>query len=352
MIAGLAIAAAAIAAATAAPGPSVPVRLEAPTIVGFAPRDTLALTSSSHPKPRRVADVDWWGGTFTVTGGERVTVYVSRTYPEVDSVAQQWADFFGGLPHGAELSRLRAYVAPLPEVQEMCESEYVIGCYGSGMLVTVGDSSAGIPPASVAAHEYGHHIAANRTNAPWRAVDWGTKRWASAMQICARVHTGSAFPGDEGLEYSFNPGEAFAESYRVLVETHGTAIGYDWPIVDPSFEPDAAALAAVRDDVVQPWTAPHATTQVGRFLRRNRTWTTRVATPLDGDLHVGLTVPGGGAHNVTLLASDGRTVLRTASWNSSGGKSLEYRICGRRSLVVRVTRGSAAARFSLRVVAP
>ena len=37
-----------------------------------------------------------------------------------------------------------------------------------------------------------------------------------------------AFPGNEGANYSLNPGEAFAESYRVLVETNGTAVGYDW----------------------------------------------------------------------------------------------------------------------------
>jgi hypothetical protein len=154
------------------------------------------------------------------------------------------------------------------------------------------------------------------------------------------------------MNYSFNPGEGFAESYRVLIETNGTAVGYDWPIVDPSFRPDAQALTAIREDVLHPWSEPRTTTIKGKFLRRSRTRTTQVATRLDGDLRIGVTVPGGGADDVTLLSGDGETVLATASWNSSGGKSVEYRVCGARSLKVRVTRRAAAARFTLRVVVP
>ncbi len=112
----------------------------------------------------------------------------------------------------------------------------------------------------------------------------------------------------------------------MLVVTGGTAVGYDWPIVDPSFRPTPASLAAIREDVLHPWVGP--------------------------DLRVRVTVPGGGGDDVTLLSSDGRTVLATGSWASSGGKSVEYRVCGARSLRVRVTRGAAAARFILQVQAP
>jgi hypothetical protein len=63
-------------------------------------------------------------------------------------------------------------------------------------------------------------------------------------------------------------------------------------------------------------------------------------------------VPGGGADDVTLLSRDGRTVLATGSWSSSGAKVAEYRACGTRSLKVRVRRGGAAPRFALRVTAP
>ena len=234
----------------------------------------------------------------------------------------------------------------------MCGSTEALGCYGGQKLVVVGDFSAGVPPAAVATHEYGHHIAANRANSPWSALDWGTKRWASQAGICSRVQAHTAFPGDEGLNYSFNPGEAFAESYRVLVETNGTAVGYDWPIVDPSFRPDAQGLAALREDVLHPWTGPTTTSIRGTFLRRNHTWSGRVATPLDGDLRIRVHVSGGGADDVTLFSSDGKTRLATSSWDGSGGKSVEYRVCGARSVKVRVSRGGPAARFSLRVLVP
>jgi hypothetical protein len=351
---GLVILAAALAAPAAAfESPMRPARLEPPTVAGLdfanaAARRTTTLAAS----PRRLAAASWWSGTYTVAGGETVSVYVSTTYPEADAVARSWAEFFAGLPHGAELALLRAYIAPLDEVQGLCEGWDVLGCYGGQKLVTVGDSSAGVPPASVAAHEYGHHVAANRSNAPWAAIDWGTKRWASGAGICSRTQARTAFPGDEGANYSFNPGEAFAESYRVLAETNGSALGYDWPIIDPSFRPDARALAAVREDVLHPWVTSPATTIRGKFLRRSRSWTATVATPLDGDLRLRLTMPGGGVNEVTLLSSNGRTVLATGSWDSSGGKSVEHRICGARSVRVRVTRSGAATRFTLRVAVP
>jgi hypothetical protein len=347
---GLAALVAALAAPTAAGTPAP--RLEAPTLPQLDATGSAAAWTKPLSIAPRTAETQWWGGAFPVAGGGQVTVFVSSTYPEARAVAQQWADFFAGLPHGAELASLTAYVAPLDEVGELCFSDHVLGCYWGQKLVTVGDSSAGIPPASVAAHEYGHHVAGNRRNDPWPAIAWGTKRWASWAGICSRVQARTAFPGDEGTNYSSNPGEAFAESYRVLVETNGSAVGYDWPIVDYSFHPDARALAAVRDDVLSPWTTPTQRTIRGKFLRRSRTWSTTVATPLDGELRLRLTAPGGGAHDVTLLSSTGRTVLATSSWDGSGGKSIEYRVCGARSVKARVTRGGASARFTLRVTTP
>jgi hypothetical protein len=339
--------------ALAVPTAGAAVRLEAPTLASFgAGSQVEARTAVLDSAPRRLADVSWWGGTYTVANGETVTVYVSKTYPEADAAGQQWAEFFAGLVHGPELALLRAYIAPLDELQELCGSEYVIGCYGSGSLVTVGDSSAGEPPASVAAHEYGHHVAANRNNAPWAAIDWGTKRWATAMRVCERVVAGTAVPGDEEMDYALNPGEAFAESYRVLIETNGSAVGFDWPIVDPSFRPDAQALTALREDVTHPWTGTVTTTVNGRFAPKSRSWTRRVSTPLDGELRVAVTVPGTGADDVKLLSADGRTVLSTGTWNSTAGKSLEYRVCGARSVQVRITRGGSPARFTLRVARP
>ena len=53
-----------------------------------------------------------------------------------------------------------------------------------------------------------------------QSVDYGTKRWASYENVCARkIAAGVLFPGAEDVApYMLNPGEAFAETYRVLNE--------------------------------------------------------------------------------------------------------------------------------------
>jgi hypothetical protein len=333
--------------ATAAGSP----RFEAPTLAGLGYSAAFAKTSTiSSRGERRLADSHWVGGRFAVGAGEAVTVYVSATYGAGEGQAREWANWFASLPHGAELGLLTAYFAPLSEVESICASTDVLGCYAGQRLVSVGDSSTGLTPASIAAHEYGHHVANNRLNSPWAAIDWGTKRWSTYMHICARVQAHTAFPGDEGLNYPFNPGEGFAESYRVLVETNGTAQGYDWPIVDASFRPDQQSLAAIREDVLHPWTGPVATTVRGAFLRRKHVWTSTVPTPLDGDARVELRAARGAIGNVSVVADDGRT-LATGSWTSGGGKSLVYRVCGARSLKLRVTR-AGGPRFTLRLSVP
>jgi len=315
--------------------------------LGLAGRATLLAGA-----PRHLAEASWWGGTYFISDGEQVAIYISTSYPEPGSLAQHWVEFFAGLPHGKEISALKVYVAPIGEVGDLCASVEALGCYGGQTLVMAGDSTDGIAPASIAAHEYGHHVAANRSNPPWRALDWGTKRWASKVGVCSRVQSGTAYPGDEGLNYSLNAGEAFAESYRVLVETNGTAEGYDWPIADPSFRQTPESLAAVREDVLQPWAGPTTTTIRGKFLRGKHIWSTQVATPFDGDFRARVTAPGSGADDVKILSGDGGTLLATGSWNGSGGKSAEYRVCGARSVKVRVIRAAAAARFTLQVQLP
>jgi hypothetical protein len=298
---------------------------------------------------QEIASLRWRGGRYLARSGDAVTVHVSAAYAADTGAAQRWADFFAALVHGSELALLDAYVAPLDEVQSLCGGgEGVLGCYGANRLVMVGDSSGGIAPESVATHEYGHHVAYNRVNPPWVAVDWGPKRWASDIGVCSRAASGTAFPGDEGRSYTLNPGEGWAETFRVLNETQA-GLPLTWPIVDASFIPNAAALTAARDDVLQPWTAPRTATLHVRIERGRRTWSTRLATPLDGQLSATLV---GGAGDLDLLAAGGGTVLARASWTGGGGKGLSYRVCGARSFVVRVARGGAQRAFTLRLTTP
>ena len=303
-----------------------------------APR-TLVLAGA----PRQLASLTWWGGTFAEPDGNHVTIYMSTRYPQSADAIQRWVTFFGAVPHGPELSLVTVYIAPLDEVEETCGGDNVLGCYGGQKLIFSGETVGGAAPTSVAAHEYGHHVAANRNNAPWLAVDWGTKRWATQMSVCQRVATGTAFPGDEGDNYSLNPGEAFAETYRVLVEG-----GDSWPIVDPGFRPDAAALAAAREDVLNPWTGPTTRTIKAKFPSGRRTWATTITAALDGDV----AVVARGPVEPSLVSADGNRVLARASWNSSGGKTISYRDCGVRSLRVLVRRNAPGARFSLTITTP
>ena len=299
----------------------------------------------------RIRTASWWGGRIAASTGEPVTVYVSAHYPEDRAVAQAWADFFAGLIHGPELPSMTAYVAPLEEVGVLCGAP-ALGCYGADRLVTVGEDVDAIRATSVAAHEYGHHVAAHRTNPPWRALDWGTKRWATAMGICTQAERGTVFPGDEGDFYRLNPGEAFAESFRLLNERRSDPSLTTWPIVDPSLFPSVAALKAVEDDVVRPWTAPTSTLRRARFRAgRPRAWTHRVATPLDGELQVTLELPPATPYRLSLRDGAGRVVAR-GLWSSATRQSASFTVCGHRRVTVRVERNGPPARFVLRIRRP
>jgi hypothetical protein len=332
----LAVAVALLAAATAVPATAPAARVRDVRLPGHG--------------VRRLAETAWWGGVYTSAAGERVAIHLAVAYPRDDDVAQQWADFLGSLVHGSELSLTSLYLAPPDEVRMLCAAE-ADGCYDGSRIVAVGDSSAGIAPTSVVAHEYGHHIAEHRLNPPWRAIDWGPKRWSSAVGVCARAAAGTAFPGDEGLHYAFNPGEAFAESYRVLNETRA-ALPLAWTIVDGSFAPTPQLLQAVEQDVVHPWTGPTTQTVRGSFRGRAPSWRLPLATPLDGDLDVVLRVPPSTAASLVLVGSDG-AVLARGLLAPDGRETLHFTICGQRSLVVVVKREVGHGRaFTLSVTQP
>src|SRR6266545_1649722 len=91
----------------------------------------------------------YWGGVYRTASGESVTVYASTAYPQDPALGQKWADFLSTLVH--------------------------------------------------------------RSDAPWSALDYGTKRWASYIQVCAKARQGQLFPGaEEAPRYQLNPGEGFA----------------------------------------------------------------------------------------------------------------------------------------------
>jgi hypothetical protein len=277
--------------------------------------------------------------------GARVRVYVSSAYTDADAAVTRWASFLAALPHERELELLEAYVAPLAEVERIC-GRGALGCYGQQTLVSIGELVHGVTPEDVVRHEYGHHVAANRLNPPWEAVEWGPKRWASAANVCARAAVGTAYPGNEAAYYTLNPGEAFAEAYRVTAELDGGPSGFTWNLVDPSFAPGPEAIAAVREDVLRPWANGPVRVVRARFAGGTRTWTLPLKTTLDGNLEVALEKRAGARHSLQLVDGAGRVLAGTTAKTS-----LRFTICGQRTLTVRVRR-SGSVRFGLRVLVP
>jgi hypothetical protein len=276
-----------------------------------------------------------WGGTVTATNGEAVTIDISTQIPEDPALQLQWADFITSLVHGAEIATVTVVIAPLRQVRNTC-GRSALACY-LGQTKTLYAPADDVPDEatakSIVAHEYGHHVANSATNTPWPTIDWGTKRWATAMNICSRVTGGQLYPGDEGRNYLYNPGEAFAESYRVLNEQLLALTPTPWNIVDPSLQPSAAALDALRLDVISPWLAPRLATRTGSFGKASKakTKTFTIATPLDG--------------NVAVSVKSARTGIYRAKASTTS-------VCGQRTVAVTVTRVRGFGAFTLTVSAP
>jgi hypothetical protein len=218
-------------------------------------------------------------------------------------------------------------------------------------MISIGEAVEGVTAEEVVAHEYGHHVAHHRANPPWRTTDYGTKRWATHARICARTAAGEIYPGDEALRYTLNPGEAFAEAYRVLVETKRGRTLFDWSLVDASFYPDARALALVEEDVVRPWSQSSASATSARIRRGARTWSSTVATPLDGDLAVSLRLAAGIGARLDVTAGAGANASARGLWTSNTTQRATLRVCGSRSVRIRVT-APPGTRVSIRVTKP
>jgi hypothetical protein len=310
--------------------------------------------SSVTPTEARVAGAagSWAGGPTTSSTGETVTVFVSSELPAELGTPQSWADFFAGLVHGPELPSLTAYIAPLSEVQQICGPR-TLGCYGGNRMVSMGETAYGITAAEVVRHEYGHHIAASRLNPPWQAVDWGPKYWGTQANVCQRTSQGTAYPGDENDHYELNPGEAWAETYRLMDERAEGATGSGWQIVDSSFYPDEVALDAAEKDVTQPW-AQSTEIRVGhRFTATSaRTWSIPIGTPLDGDVAITVTLPKGGLQEVTLVDPEVSKPLARALWSGTAVKTIAATVCGERSLALKLTQRGSYGRVTAVVRKP
>jgi hypothetical protein len=291
------------------------------------------------------------GGPITTSTGEVVHVLVSDSLPA--ETPEKWAEFLVKLVHGRELSRLTTTIATLDEVTDICGSR-ALGCYGRNEIIAMGEPTIdGTTAEEVVRHEYGHHVAAHRLNTPWPAVDWGPKGWASAASVCRKVARKEAFPGDQGGNYAQNPGEAWAEVYRVLTERKAGITTSSWEIVDDRFYPSTAALVAAEQDVLRPWAKNRTATYRRTFGKQARKpWWITVQTPLDGELKLSALLPAQGEFEVALVAANRRSVLERAQWVGQRLKRTATSVCGQRSLFVRLTPKRSAGRVAVTVSAP
>ena len=290
-----------------------------------------------------------WDGSYP-TGdalGTSVHIVVNDTYPVDQTLPQSWATYLGSVPHGPELAQLTLDLMPLSAVEstQYCGAQ-ALACYDPSQdtIYAAPEDQLDEPPAKeIVTHEYGHHIANSQLNTPWTAEDYGTKRWASYENICARAAEGTASPGDEGRSYAQNPGEAFAESYRVLALTDIGVAPSSWDIVSQSFYPDATALQLLREDITTPWTGPTVRHIHGSF-GNGTTRTIGVQTTLDGSFVAKLQAPTKARLKLELY--DGSTLV------ARGTTNVRFQICGQRALTLKVQRVSGRGAFTVDVSRP
>jgi hypothetical protein len=157
---------------------------------------------------------------------------------------------------------------------------------------------------------------------------------------------GVAYPGDEDQHYDVNPGEAWAETYRVLNGQNP----FSWPILSDLFAPDQKSLDAARRDVVQPWGGDEYTDQRGRLSRRQVRRAFRLPVQNDGTIDVRLRSRGSLKAILYVYRAGARRPL--AQTRAGRRARISGAICGVRHIRVAVVRRSGSGAFALRTTLP
>jgi hypothetical protein len=272
--------------------------------------------------------------------GETVAVAIT-TDCQVECTAadpQQIADFLGTLIHGDEMELLTVQLDTVSQIEFDCGFG-AQACYyaGENKIVLNGDDTPAPDGASrefVLAHEYGHHVAQHRESpAPFpAAIDWGPPRWSSYEHVCQRSKTGALFPGNEGVHYFQDPGEAFAESFA---HYRFPEAGIKWRWLR-ALKPDAAAFEAIREDTLNPWFGRSAFQLAGRLRSPSDGAVVKsFRTPLDGTVSLRPAGQLRRRYRLSLLNPAGR-VLRTSRHGLDVRHQLNFTVCGQSRLRVAI----------------
>lgn len=326
------------------------VTLAPATAQAVAFRDRVSRTPSARAPRAHAAQA---ASTIAVPTRDGYAIQVGFTAAAgvQPQLAQSYVAYLDALPHATELRKLSLLVAQPGEVGTLCGGGAdVLACYGandaqmilpsSGLQATTPDGA--YSTAYELAHEYGHHIAANRDNAPFSALDYGPKYWASYERVCGRTIGRLLAPGDEGRSYLQNPGESWAETYARL-----TFPDQPWTFTR-LLEPDAAALAAARRDVLRPWTGPQVKTFTMPARRASERF--RVTLTLDGALKARVTGRSGSKVGVA-VTSGAQRVGASRTNRSSSTYALGYGCRDRQAetLTFAVRRRAGSGPVTLRV---
>jgi hypothetical protein len=169
------------------------------------------------------------------------------------------------------------------------------------------------------------------------------------MQVCAKTASGELFPGaEQDARYQLNPGEGFAESYRVLNERRLGVVESPWQVVSQALYPDATALSLIEQDVLSPWTGPAQSSLSATLTKRAKARTLSVATPFDGTFRVTVRAAKGERVGVNLVTSSGTRVAHTVV-TGTAARTLTTTVCGSRTYSVKLslTKGSGRARATV-----
>jgi hypothetical protein len=295
--------------------------------VVFGPPDAAAARISASASAQRYPINDGSGMTVAISVTAACEALCNAAEP------QAIADFLGTLIHGSEMELLTVQLDTPEQISYDC-GYGADACYypSENKIVLSGDAEPSTDGASrefILAHEYGHHVANHRPSpAPFpAAIDWGPPHWATVESVCRRARAGTVFPGNEGVHYFRDPGEAFAESFARL---RFPDAGVPWSYM-PALKPDAAAFQAIREDTLEPWLGRSSFPLAGRVPpRQDGVVVKTLRTPLDGEVSLRPTQVRH-RYRLSLLGPAGR-VLRSTQRNLSFRHRLNFTVCGQRRL--------------------
>jgi hypothetical protein len=328
--------------------------LAAPAGGAMLPRDTV-IEAPSAGSARISASAAESRYPLNDGSGETVAIAVTEACLAACTAAdpQRIADTLGTFIHGPEMELLTVQLDTASQIEYDCGYGAQACYYGAeSKIVLGGDDGPAADGASrefVLAHEYGHHLARHRESPPPfpPPIDWGPARWASYENVCQRSRAGALFPGNEGLHYFRDPGEAFAESFAHL---HFPESEVPWRWLR-ALEPDAGAFEAIREDVLDPWLGRTPLKMRGRVPpRREGTVARTLGTPIDGT--VSLHPAGKPRFDLDLLNPIGR-LLRTSRHGFSLRHRLNFTVCGQSRLRIAIrSSGRFAGAFKLQIQRP